>query len=66
MADFGPALGKMGKASPLEPDMGGDEKVYSEQKEAVAKEAASALGIDPESIDAMAFCNALKKLIELE
>jgi hypothetical protein len=65
MANFGPA---MKSASPLDPDMGGeeDEKVYSEQKEAVAKEAASALGIDPESIDAMAFCNALKKLIELE
>lgn len=44
----------------------GEEPGYSAAKEAVARDVASALGIDPETIDAPALCDALKKLIELE
>lgn len=58
------ASGRKSEAAPM-PEDDADEG-YSSAKEDVAREAATALGLDPTTIDATAFCNALKKLIALE
>lgn len=70
---YGAALEKANGRKSMPKEMGGESSEsmdedpgYSATKEAVAREAASALGIDPEQIDARAFCDALKKLIALE
>lgn len=49
----------MGESEPANDD-------YSEAKEMAGRDLATALGIDPETIDARALCEAVKAIVELE
>lgn len=66
-ADYAKELGAMGMGGGKDMPMGDDSDAdYSAAKEAAASSLATALGLDPASLDLEAVCNAVKQIVDLE